>query len=309
MNGRKIRSAVITGATGMIGAALTEALIRSGIHVYALVRPGSRKLQQLPSGSPLLTVIPCELSALSVLPEVPADAFFHLGWGGTIGPDRSNEQLQRENVSYALDALMKAKACGASVFVFSGSQAEFGPKTGVLSEETPCAPATAYGKAKLEAEEKTRTLAAKLGIAHTAVRILSVYGPGDNPETMIMQGIRTLCAGGRPAFTAGEQQWDYLYAEDAAEALKRLAFYGKEGGTYVLGSGEARPLKDYIYMLRDAVAPGAALGIGEIPYAPGQVMFLQADITKLKKDTGFSPAVPFEEGIRRTAQWYRERYL
>ena len=41
----------------------------------------------------------------------------------------------------------------------------------------------------------------------------------------------------------------------------------------------------------------------------GQVMFLQADISKLKKDTGFSPAVPFEEGIRRTAQWYRERYL
>ena len=309
MRERKIERALVTGASSMIGAALTKALLEEGVRVTAIVRPGSKKLSILPENAPGLQVIACDISELSTLPEEPQDAFFHFMWQGTIGPGRNDTLLQEENVRYTLDAVEKAKACGCSVFIGAGSQAEYGPKNEVLTEETPLSPVTAYGKAKKKAEELSRRLARTLELDHVFVRILSVYGPGDNPQTMIMQAIQSLTHQETPSFTPAEQLWDYLYAEDAAEAFKKLAKNGRSGEAYVLGSGTARPLKEYIYALRDAVDPTLPVGIGALPYAESQIMNLQADIGKLTKDTGFLPEIPFEEGIRRTICWYRENLL
>ena len=61
----------------------------------------------------------------------------------------------------------------------------------------------------------------------------------------------------------------------------------------------------YIKQIRDAVEPSAELGLGEIPYRPGQVMYLCADISELTKDTGFRPDYTFEEGIKETVAWRR----
>ena len=304
---RRIRSAVVTGASSMIGAGLTKALLADGIRVYAVVRPGSKKTGNLPLQDPHLVLLASELQDLHALPPVPADAFFHFAWAGTLGEGRNDEALQRLNVRCSLDAVRKAKECGASAFLFAGSQAEYGPKNEVLREDTVLSPVTEYGKAKLSAETETRSLAASLSLNHIAVRVLSVFGPGDNAGTMIMQAIGALLRGEKPRFTKGEQLWDYLYVSDAAEAFKKLAYFGIDGEAYVLGGGKAEPLKNYILKLRDTVLPGAPLGIGEIPYKNDQPMMLSADITKLMKDTGFTPEVPFEEGILRTAAWYREK--
>ena len=65
-------------------------------------------------------------------------------------------------------------------------------------------------------------------------------------------------------------------------------------------------LKEYIEKIRDAVSPNAALGLGEIPYAKNQVMYLCADISDLQKDTGFVPVVSFDEGIAKTVSWFDE---
>ena len=97
--------------------------------------------------------------------------------------------------------------------------------------------------------------------------------------------------------------WDYLYSEDAARALYLLGQKGRDGRTYCIGSGQARPLREYIEMLRDAINPALPLGIGEVPYGENQVMYLCADISDLTRDTGFVPEVTFEEGIRRTIEY------
>ena len=113
---------------------------------------------------------------------------------------------------------------------------------------------------------------------------------------MIPQVIRKLLAGEKPSLTAGEQIWDYLYAGDAAEALYRMALYGEHGRIYPVGSGIGQPLHKYIEELRDMIDPSLPLGFGEIPYASGQVMHLEANIAVLKEETGFEPKVTFEEG-------------
>ena len=98
-------------------------------------------------------------------------------------------------------------------------------------------------------------------------RILSVYGPHDGPATMISGTIRKLLHGEKPALTAGIQQWDYLYAADAAAAFYALAVSGQDGRVYPLGSGTARPLKDYIGGAARRHRPALPLGLGEVPTA------------------------------------------
>ena len=76
-----------------------------------------------------------------------------------------------------------------------------------------------------------------------------------------------------------------------------MACHGRSGAVYPVGSGTARPLRDYIETLRDAIDPALPLGLGKIPYGPQQVMFLQADITH------FAPRTAFADGIRATIAW------
>jgi UDP-glucose 4-epimerase len=305
---REIRSAVITGPTGAVGTALCRELAEKQIRVYAVCRPGSPRAAHLPR-SEWIRPIFCDMGELEQLPILlpdGADAFFHLAWAHTIGPGRNDMPAQIDNIRDAVCAVQAAAALGCRVFVGVGSQAEYGRVDGILKPETPCFPENGYGMAKLCAGQMTRVECKKRGIAHVWVRILSAYGPGDGPDTMVSSVARSLLEKKKPALTAGAQEWDYLYAGDAACALRLAALHGRDGAVYPLGSGRVRPLREYVEMLRDAVDPALPLGFGEIPYGPLQVMHLQADISALQRDTGFAPATDFEAGIRNTIAWMRE---
>lgn len=291
--------AIISGATGAIGTALVRELAAGGNEVLVLVRPDSARKNCIPA-DPLVTVKECGLEGLAALQndtDQEFDVFYHLAWAGTSGAGRNDMYLQNSNVRYALDAVAAAKRFGCKCFIGAGSQAEYGRFEGLLTPETPAFPEMGYGYAKLCAGLMTRDYAHSIGLSHIWVRILSVYGPGDGAQSMVMSTIHTLQNGGIPRFTKGEQLWDYLYSGDAARALRLLGERGQDGKTYVLGSGSARPLRDYITDIRDMVKPGAALGLGEIPYAEKQVMYLCADISELQRDTGWSPEMDFRDGI------------
>lgn len=297
-----LRSAVVTGPTGAIGIALVSLLSSLGITVCAVVNPESPRKDRIPKADNV-HIVECGLSEIAYLPEKPgiskADAFFHLAWAGASGPGRNDIALQNNNTRAALEAVEAAESLGCRVFVGAGSQAEYGRVSEPLRPEMPLRPENAYGIAKMKAEEMTRDLCDSYGIRHVWPRILSVYGPYDGERAMIPNLIRTLLRGETPALTEGIQIWDYLYSADAAKALFRLALYGKHGRAYPLGSGEQRPLREYVEILRDVVAPGAPLGFGKIPYGDRQVMFLSADISAITEDTGWKPETSFEEGIRK----------
>lgn len=305
---RNIQTAVVTGPTGAIGIALCEKLLRENVTVYAVCRPGSSRIKDLPKAA-ALHVVECDAKELATLPQkmegVSVDAFFHFAWAHTIGQGRNDMPAQIENIQSTIDAVRAAKALGCQVFLGAGSQAEYGRVEGLLKSDTPAFPENGYGMAKLCAGQMSRVEAKALDIDHVWVRILSVYGPHDGPMTMISGTIRRLLAGERPALTAGIQRWDYLYAGDAADAFYLAACHGRNGAVYPLGSGQAMPLKDYIIQMRDAIDPALPLGLGEVPYGPLQVMHLQADISALQADTGFAPKTPFAEGIRRTMDWVK----
>ena len=308
MTAREIRSAVITGPTGAIGAALCRSLLEHDVTVYAVVRPESSRVSALPQ-APGLRIIPCDLSAMQTLPEkLPekhADAFFHLGWMQTTGAGRNCMPAQIDNIRCASDAAAAAHKLGCRVFIGAGSQAEYGRVSGALKPDTPCFPENGYGMAKLCAGAMTRIQCEEYGIAHIWMRVLSVYGPYDGKNAMIPVVIRKLLSGETPKMTGCEQIWDYLYSKDAAEAFRLAALSGRNSAVYPLGSGCARPLREYVEMLRDCVNPGAKIEFGAVPYAEKQVMHLEADLSAIRNDTGFVPACGFAEGIAETVSFFR----
>ena len=296
--------AVVTGPTGCIGHALIGVLLAEGYEVAAVIRPGSKNAASVPA-DPHVRVIECELKDLQTLSGTleSCELFFHLGWEGTFGASRDEEEGQERNIAYTLSAVRLAKALGCTSFVFAGSQSEFGPVGGIISPKTPCHPVTFYGKAKLRGAILSRALCREFGIRHTECRIFSTFGPFDKPYNLIMDTIRKLLQKERLSFTEGDQVWDYLYSKDAARALFLSGMYGKDQAVYCLGTGKTRTLKEFLTAVRDLVDPGAALHFGERPYYPNQVMHLQADIRTLTADTGFVPAYSFEEGVLETAEW------
>ncbi|MBQ7976543.1 MAG: NAD(P)-dependent oxidoreductase [Clostridia bacterium] len=294
-----MKSAVITGATGAIGTALIKELIKQNIEVLVLCREGSKRNENIPK-SPLVTTKCCDLKDFEAFENDTGkvyDVFYHFAWMGTTGKARNDMYLQNLNVKYALDAVKLAKRFGCKTFIGAGSQAEYGRVEGILKPDTPVNPETGYGIAKLCAGRMTRELALQLDVQHIWVRVLSVYGPNDTEYSMVMSTVNKLKNNIVPEFTKGEQMWDYLFSEDAARAFYLLGEKGVGGKTYVLGSGKARELKEYIKTIQAVVNPDCEIRLGAVPYADKQVMHLEADITELRNDTGFRPAVNFTDGI------------
>lgn len=299
--------AVITGATGTVGMALIEELISNGHEVLVLCREASARSRRIPQ-STLVRRLDCPLDKMSELDlgNEKFDVFFHLAWEGTTGAARNDMLLQTRNVKHTIDAVELASRLGCKVFMGTGSQAEYGRAEGKLSSKTPVFPENGYGMAKLCAGQMSRVVCRARGIKSIWVRILSVYGPYGSENTLVTSAIDKLLRGEKPSFTPAEQSWDLMYSADAARAMIALAEHGRDGGVYCLGSGETRPLREYIEKLRDSIDPSAPLGIGDIPYADGQVMYLCADISELERDTGFTPSVSFEEGIALTVESYKK---
>ena len=297
-----MKSAVISGATGAIGVALINELISHDVKILVLVNRNSKRKEILPKHR-LVSIMDCSLEDMqSTYLDISAkeyDAFYHLAWAGTTGNDRNNMYLQNQNVKYALDAVELANRMHCKVFIGTGSQAEYGRFSGKINENTSTFPENGYGIAKLCAGQMTRERAHQLGMRQIWARIFSVYGPYDGKQSMIMSSIDKMLKGEKTSFTKGEQMWDYLYSKDAAKALYLLGDKNLDG-IYCLGSGSARPLKEFILEMQDIINPKLEIGLGDIPYTKQQVMHLCADIEKLHKDTGFQPIYNFKKGILET---------
>lgn len=301
------KSVIITGATGMIGSSLIKLLVDAGYHINAIVRPNSAKLSNIVS-SDNVEIIECDVNNLAQLESkgLRGDIFYHFGWDGVFGDDRSNVIKQESNVHNTLSALALAASSGCKKFIIAGSQAEYGLQTTPLSCSTIAMPITPYGIAKKAAFELGCIYGKQLGVQVCSGRILSAYGIGDNHYTMVMNLLSNLMAGKTCDLTSGEQIWDYIYSEDVARAFLMIGERGVDGKAYPVGSGNGRPLKEYINIIYDKVGNSSAkLNFGAIKLGDTAIKHLVADISELTADTGFLPQHTFSDGIVKTIEWIK----
>jgi nucleoside-diphosphate-sugar epimerase len=294
---------LITGATGFLGAHLVRRLAREDVQMALLIRPGSNlwRIDPLPKNAGIIPGSLSELPTKAIEQFVP-DTIVHAAWHGVSNQHR-NDATQTENLTPTL----KLAEIGCKHFIGLGSQAEYGPLNKKISETDSTKPTTLYGETKLAACLETEKLCSQNGVRWSWLRVFSTYGPLEDLSWMIPYLIRELLAGKKPSLTACEQRWDYLFGADAADAIWSVA-KSKATGLFNLGSGGAESLRKIVETLRDAIDPKLPLGIGEVPYRPDQVMHLEADVSKLTKATGWTPATRLEEGLKQTVAWHRQQH-
>ena len=301
---------LVTGASGHLGSYVTERLLKEGAEVSILVRPQSN-LWRLAEVLDRTRVIRADLTnvadAAPALIEAKPEAVFHLAWQGVTSAFKDDPSQIRCNVRGSLDLFEIVRMAGCRLWVGLGSQAEYGPYDGILNEDTPVRPVTAYGISKLAVGLLTKKLCEQASIRYIWLRLLATYGPKDDDRHLIPSVISQLLKGRRPQLTSGEQEWDYLFVEDAAEAIYQTAATENASGVFNLGSGESRSVRSILERIRDLIDPLLQLGLGEAQPAPGQQMRLQTSIDRLSRATGWTPQIDLEEGLRKTVDWYRQQ--
>lgn len=305
-----MKKVVITGASSMIGTALIQYLISQGIEVLAITRRMTKELEKFEKIGKCKVAF-CDLTNISDFEIIKYDTdyevFIHLAWQGTFGKSRQCEYIQSQNIEYTLDCVKLAHSLGCNTFLGVGSQAEYGIVEGVINYKTPTNPNTPYGIAKLAAGKMSRHYAQSLGMKHVWVRIFSVFGPHDNPNTMIMSSISNFLSGKPMEYTEATQMWNYLYVEDAARGIALACDKGQDGEVYCIAHSWNDQLKEYIRILRNMIIPKTRVEFGKVLYNSSKPVELNVDTTREEKELGFIPKYSFYSGIEKTIEWYKQQ--
>ena len=302
-----MKKAIVTGANGFVGHAVVECLCRNGVSVIALVHSE----QQRTFDKKLVQVVPFNLEDAQNLPALIADkdidVFYHFAWKGGHGSDRNDTAVQLQNVQWSVDCLRAAHELGCKRFVGVGTIMEIETYYAANAQESRPGLGYIYGGAKLTAHAMLKSVAASLGIEFVWGMLINTFGIGEKSPRLINRTIRNMICTTTPLdFTTGVQNYDFIYIEDAARAFYLLGEKGIPFKSYMIGSGQAQPLRNFLRELRDAVEPGREFCFGAIPYTGVDTPIGVFSIDELKRDTGFVPEVPFTEGIKRTAKWLVE---
>lgn len=310
---------IVTGATSMVGVAIIQEAIKNQEveEILAVVRPNTEKLDRIPTNDKI-EIIEVGFNDYEKLSEHvnsrgkagSYNVFYHLAWSRTptYTESYSDMLLKCDSIAGVLSAVKAAKDIGCKKFVYTGGQAEYGiVNSDYIRPDTPCDPVRADGIAHLAAGKMAKILCSQFDIPFIWVRIFSVYGVNDRPDSMIKMTVKKMMNNEPCKFTKAEQIWDYLNAKDLGEAILLSGLKAKEDKVYCVGSGEARPLREYIEIIRDVVNPEMNLKFGEIPYPNNPVMRLCPDISDIVRDTGWKPRTAFEAGIREIYEYERNK--
>jgi len=306
-----MRRAIVCGGAGFVGSAVVEALIRHGVEVCAVVKPG---FQDSPERFRLeglhIPVVECDLRDISTLgrclPWDGADVFYQLAWEGTSGEEMTDYSLQLQNVKWTLDSIAAAAKLRCRKFIGAGtiSQDELATEEGRRYQGDRH---RLYRCAAQMCEYMGQSVAYEQGIEFIWPVIANVYGEGELSPRLMTTLIRKLIAGESMDMSAGGQTYDFLYRSDAGEAFYRIGEFGRPNRRYNIASGEMRSLKAYLCQVNKMIAPAIELGWGRRPTSGAALGRGSFDISALQEDTGFEPEVSFPEGIRRTAAWVAEQ--
>lgn len=303
---------LITGATGFVGSHLLELFLNNNYQVQILLRPESNtwRIAHLISHNNI-NLLYGDLNDIgqsdlkNSINSFEPESIIHLAWQGVGNKDRNDTQ-QLLNIQQSIELVKLAKGLNVKSFIGLGSQAEYGPCSNIISELQPTLPTTCYGIAKLSTSLVLQDLCEQFNIRYAWLRLFSSYGPKDNDSWLIPYLINSFKNNINPDLTKCEQRWDYIHVADVASAIYSIVISSQANGIFNLGSGQANKLIDIVNYINNKTNPDIKANIGAVPYRPDQVMHLEADITRLKKYTNWTPRKNLYQGLDETIEWFAQ---
>jgi UDP-N-acetylglucosamine/UDP-N-acetyl-alpha-D-glucosaminouronate 4-epimerase len=310
-----MRTVLVTGGAGFIGSHLAEALCQRGDRVRVLdnLSTGSRSnLRGIEKQIEFIEGDITDVRQVSAAVE-GVDCVFHEAALASV--PRSVEHPLATHaacVTGTLNLLDAARRAGVRRFVYAGSSSAYGdlPTSPKRESDLP-APISPYGAAKLAGELYCRAFAATYGFETVTIRYFNVFGPRQDPNSqysaVIPRFITALLAGRPPVvFGDGGQSRDFTYIENVVHGNLLAADAPADkvsGRTFNVANGRSTSLLELLKGL-NALLGTKIQPVHEAPRA-GDVRESLADITQARACLGYEPQVGFEEGLRRSIDYYR----
>jgi UDP-glucose 4-epimerase len=306
---------LVTGGAGFIGSHLVTALVERGERVRVLDNLSSGHRQNLDHLRGEIEMTEGDLLDRRVVEQAVqgVEVVFHQAALASV-PRSVIEPLDTHAAcaTGTMNLLDAARRTGVRRVVFGGSSSAYGEQTGSSAkrESDLPAPVSPYAAAKLAGEFYCQAFTATYGLETVVIRYFNVFGPRQDPESqyaaVIPKFVTSMLAGRRPTiFGDGRQSRDFTYIDNvvlgnllAADAPRAV------GRTINVACGKQ------INLLQLVTAINAALGTKIEPQfdaaRPGDVRDSLADISLARELLGYEPTVDFDEGLRRSIEYYKQ---
>lgn len=292
---------LVTGATGFIGRHSLQPLTLRGYEVHAVCQKNPLDSKVTWHNADLLSASAAE----ALCREVKASYLLHFAWIATPGVFYTSP-LNEVWKAATLQLVSAFRKYGGTRAVVAGTCAEYdwSLASTPLSENSPCRPATLYGKAKSETRLALEAFAEQSGMSLGWGRVFFLYGPYEPAGKFVAYVINELLAGRKALLSHGEQVRDFLYVQDVADAFAALLDSDVRGPVNI-ASGEAVTLKEIAREIAHQIGKDELLSFGAREAPANEPAFLVADVTRLQKELGWTPRTPLKKGVEETIAWWR----
>ncbi len=303
---------LVTGGAGFIGSHLAAELTRRGERVRIVDNLSTGKRGNL-DAAPGAEFLDGDLAEFEIARRAVEGADYVLHQAAIPSVPRSVKDpitSNRSNIDATLNLLVAARDAGVKRLVYAGSSSAYGDTpTLPKREDMPTSPLSPYALQKLVAEQYCQMFTRLYGFEAVTIRYFNVFGPRQDPSSpysgVISLFISALVDGRQPTiYGDGEQTRDFTYVANVVDGVLRACeARGSAGETINVATGGRISLNHLFAQLCALTGSGLEPVYAE-PRA-GDVKHSQADISKAKRILGYEPSVTFEEGLRKTLEWYR----
>ena len=307
---------LVTGGAGFIGSHLCEELVRRGhtVRVADSLITGKRSnLDHIPS----VEFHEGDLADIDFAHQVVQGCDYVLHQAAIPSVPRSVKDpitSNRANVDATLNVLVAARDAGVKRLVFAGSSSAYGnTPTLPKHEEMPPNPLSPYALQKVVGEQYLQMFTRLYGLETVSIRYFNVFGPRQDPTSPysgVISVFATALLDNRSPkiYGDGEQTRDFTYVANVVDGVLRACEAPNASGEVInVATGGRISLKDLFYEMRKIV--GAAVDPTHTEPRQGDVRDSQADITKARTILGYQPIVSFEDGLKKTIEWYRTAHV
>jgi nucleoside-diphosphate-sugar epimerase len=307
---------LVTGGAGFIGSNIVDELVRRGHHVVVLDDLSTGREENLAGVRAKIELNTGSITNLAAVQAAcrGADYVIHLA-ARTSVPRSVEEPVETNhvNVDGTLNVLMAARDAKVKRFVYAASSSVYGetetlPKT----EKMHPAPISPYGVSKYVGELYAQVFGRVYGLENASIRYFNVFGPRQDPTSQysgVLSRFMLALIEGKPLviFGDGEQSRDFTYVENVVdETLRACEANGASGRVFNGGTGVRIALNGVVDVLRRVTERKI-----EVKYQPersGDILHSQADVSLARTILGYEPRVHFEEGLKKTWEWYSAAY-
>ena len=326
---------LVTGATGFTGGHLASTLAARGDEVRALVRPKSRaRFDRSPLAAAAVAAVEGDVTNLaSIRRAMPGiEVVYHIAatYREAGQPNSAYRDINVQGTKHVLEA---AREAGVRRVVHCSTGGVHGHIANPpANEDAPFNPGDVYQHTKLEAEQLAREFGRSSGLDVVVARPIGIYGPGD---TRFLRMFRGLARGRFPLIGSGQVFYHLTFIDDLVEGFRLCGTVPAAAGrTYVLAGPRYTTLEELLGLVARELhveppkthlpvwpfwTAGLLCELACIPHRIEPSIYRRRvdfytksrafDTTRARTELGFAPKIDLEEGIHRTADWYRSERL